>query len=327
MALDEQTSAFLERAAQNATKPRHEMTPAQAREAMKELRNLLGSGPEMADTGRFDVPVDGGMVPLDLFVPCADPAGIIVYFHGGGWVMGSANEFEPLARSLAASTGCWVALVGYRKAPEHRYPVAVEDAWAGLQFCAENRERFAGARFPLLVAGDSAGANLAIVTTMRARDRGGPHIDGQVLAYPVTDCDFDRPSYTSAAHQLMLTRETMCWYWDHYVPDREPRIEPEASPLRAKDFKGLPPAVVITAEHDVLLDEGEEFAQALAAAEVPVVHRRFDGQMHAFLMMVDLLPGSASGIEFIGRTVRDLLYRLAGSMPIAGWTDGEEPTS
>lgn len=274
---------------------------------MQGLRPLLGDGPAMFHQERLTIPVDGGTVPLDLFMPSERPAGLIVYFHGGGWVVGSASEFEPLARSLAVSTSCAVAMVGYRKAPEYPYPVPVEDAWAGLRYCAAHLEKLAGGRVPLLVGGDSAGANLAIVTTLRARDSGAPNVDGQVLAYPVTDCDFDRPSYVNPANQLMLNRDTMRWYWDHYLPDRSRRTDPEASPLRTTDFQGLPPAVIITAEHDVLLDEGEAFVQALRDSGVPVIHERFAGQMHAFLMMVDLLPGSADGVGFVGRAVRDLL--------------------
>jgi acetyl esterase len=163
---------------------------------------------------------------------------------------------------------------------------------------------------PLLVGGDSAGATLAIVATHRARDRGSPLIDAQLLSYPVTDCDFDRPSYVDPANQLMLTRETMQWYWHHYLPDPGRRTEPEASPLRAGQLDGLPPAVVVTAEHDPLRDEGEAYARALTDAGVPVLHRRFDGQMHAFLMMVDLLPGSETGLDYINNAIRQ---RLAAS--------------
>ncbi|WP_427919226.1 alpha/beta hydrolase [Streptomyces sp. cg40] len=321
MTLDNETRRFLEIAARNATKPRHEMTPDEAREAMRGLRARLDSGPAMYGRERFTVPVEGGAVPVDLLVPYERPAGLMVYFHGGGWVVGSAEEFEPLGRALAAATSCAVALVGYRKAPEHPYPEPVEDAWAALRWCAANAARLVGDRVPLFVGGDSAGANLAIAAAFRARDRGGPRIDGQLLAYPVTDCDFDRPSYTAAENQLMLTRDTMLWYWDHYLPDRSRRTEPEASPITAKSFGGLPPAVIVTAEHDVLRDEGEDFARALRAAGVAVTHRRFDGQMHAFLMMVGLLPGSAAGVEFLGRAIRDRLAALGSPFPAANDLD------
>ena len=311
MAVDQPTRTLLERLAERAAKPRHEMTPPEARAAMDGLRALLGDGPDMRREARFDVPVGGGTVPLIVYVPQAVPTGLIVYFHGGGWVVGSAHEFGPLARSLAAATDCAVALLGYRKAPEYPYPTAVEDAWAGLQFCAARLHELVGAHVPVLVAGDSAGANLAIVTAMRARDRGGPPIAAQVLAYPVTDCDFDRPSYTDDANQLMLTRDTMRWYWDQYVPDPVRRAEAEASPLRAGDFTRLPPAVVVSAEHDVLRDEGEEFVDALRAAAVPVTHRCFEGQMHGFLMMVDLLPSSSNGIDFIRNALRERTSHFA----------------
>ena len=231
---------------------------------------------------------------------------MIVYYHGGGWVIGALDEFDTLGRQLAVRTGAAVALVDYRLAPEHRYPAAAEDAWAALRWVEDNRARFAGSRVPLIVAGDSAGGNLAAIVAQRAKAEGGPDLALQVLIYPVTDADVDNPSYTDPANALMLTREGMIWFWDHYAPDPVTRSNPDASPLQAADLSGLPPAVVLTAEHDVLRDEGEAYAERLRAAGVPVQHRRFAGQMHGFFSMVNVLPGAAAGLEYVAAEIDKL---------------------
>jgi acetyl esterase len=159
---------------------------------------------------------------------------------------------------------------------------------------------------PLIVAGDSAGGNLSAIMALRARAAGGPSIALQVLVYPVTDCDLESTSYRDPANQLMLSRESMVWFWDHYAPDPEARLHPDASPLRSANLSGLPPAVILTAEHDVLRDEGELYATRLLKAGVPVRHRRFDGQMHGFFTMVDLLPGADEGLDYVATAIASL---------------------
>ena len=227
---------------------------------------------------------------------------MIVYYHGGGWVLGALDQFDALARRLAERTGCAVVLVDYRLAPEHRYPTAVEDALTALHWTAANLEEIAGSAVPLIVAGDSAGGCLAAVVAQRSREA-GPEIALQVLVYPVTDCDLDRDSYLEPENQLLVSRDTMAWFWDHYAPDPSVRTSPDASPLRARTLAGLPPAVVLTAEYDVLRDEGEAYAQRLAQDGVRVEHERFDGQMHGFFMMGDILPSSAAGIDFVAGAI------------------------
>jgi len=222
-----------------------------------------------------------------------------VYYHGGGWVIGGIEGYDALARTLAGSLQAAVVNVDYRLAPEHRYPAAADDAWTALQWASGRIAEIAGGPVPLVVMGDSAGGNLAAVVARKARDHGGPRLAAQVLIYPVTDADVNNASYADPANQLMLTRASMIWFWDHYAPDRARRREPDASPLLAADLSGLPPAIVATAEHDVLRDEGEAYAAALLAAGVPVEHRRFDGQMHGFFTMIGLLPGSAAAIAYV----------------------------
>jgi cation diffusion facilitator CzcD-associated flavoprotein CzcO/acetyl esterase/lipase len=253
--------------------------------------------------------VELGSMRLRLLVPNERARGVIVYYHGGGWVLGALDQFDALARRLAAGTGCAVVLVDYRLAPEDRYPAAVEDAWTALKWTAANIEEIAGCPVPLIVAGDSAGGCLAAVVAQRSREA-GPEIALQVLVYPVTDCDLDRDSYLDPENQLIVSRDTMAWFWDHYAPDPSVRSSPDASPLRARTLAGLPPAVMLTAQHDVLRDEGEAYAERLAQDGVRVEHRRFDGQMHGFFMMGDILPGSAAGMDFVVQAVdRELAPR------------------
>lgn len=303
MALDEATTTFLSQMAESGMPPIHEMTPEQARDLGGMLRDMYGPGPEVERVDEHPVPVPDGSVPVRVLTPPGAPRGVLVYYHGGGWVIGAPDEFDTLARHLAVRTACVVALVDYRLAPEHRYPVAVDDSWAALCWVDEHVERLAGARVPVLVAGDSAGGNLAAVLTRRARDGGAPEIAMQVLVYPVTDADLGTDSYVDPANQLMLSRDSMIWFWDHYAPDERVRAQPDAAPLRVADLSGLPPAVVLTAEHDPVRDEGEAYASRLADAGVDVALRRFDGQMHGFFQMVNVLPGSDDGVDYVVEAV------------------------
>ena len=168
--------------------------------------------------------------PVRILSPENEARAVIVYYHGGGWVMGSLDEFDTLARKLVNATDAAVVLVDYRLAPEHPYPAAVEDAWAALKWVDRHVERIAGTAVPLIVAGDSAGGNLAAVVSQRAKREGGPAISQQVLIYPVTDADLDTDSYLDEANQLMVSRDSMSWFWDHYVPDVATRANP--TPLR-----------------------------------------------------------------------------------------------
>ena len=299
MPLDEATAALLEQLMASRDRPLNEMTPQEARGVVAAMRGEAGPGPEMAEVHDTRVRVSGGLVPVRVLTPAVAPHGVIVYYHGGGWVLGGLDESDAVARRLAQRSQCVVVMPYYRLAPEYRFPTAVDDSWAALGWAAEYAAGLAGGPVPLIVAGDSAGGNLAAVMTQRAMARGGPSIAVQVLAYPVTDCDLDTTSYVDPANQLMLTRDSMIWFWDHYAPERRARAHPDASPLRAGVFSGLPPAVILTAEHDVLRDEGELYATQLVKARVPVLHQRFAGQMHGFFTMVDLLPGAGTAMDFI----------------------------
>jgi acetyl esterase len=302
VAIDEKTAAYLQEAGRSrGGRPLHELSPGEARAARKFLRALTGKGPEMARAEEVTI----GEFQSRLFVPHGASRGMLVWFHGGGWVLGSLDESDTLGRMLAQELSMSVLVAGYRLAPEHRFPTAVDDAWAAVEWASSH------AQGDLLVGGDSAGGNLSAVMALRARDRGGPRIALQILVYPVVDARLDRPSYLDKENALALTREGMSWFWNHYAPDASQRSLPEASPLRAADFSRLPPAVVLTAEHDVLRDEGEEYAQKLVAAGVPVAFKRFEHQVHTFFTLVNVLPASADGLRFVGRSVAALLGRDA----------------
>jgi acetyl esterase len=303
MALDEATTVFLTQMAESGHKPLHEMTPMEARGLGATLKEMYGPGPEVGEVTDDTVPVNGGEIGIRTFTPHGGARAVLVYYHGGGWVIGAIDEYDTLARQLVDRTGAAVVLVDYRLAPENRFPTAVEDAWAALRWIDERRGRIAGGAVPLIVAGDSAGGNLSAVVAQRAKAAGGPDIALQVLVYPVTDADLDNASYVDPENQLMLSRDSMIWFWDHYVPEQADRKHPDASPLQAPELSGLPPAVVLTAEHDVLRDEGEAYADRLEQSGVPVRRRRFAGQMHGFFQMVNLLPGAADGIDYVAAEI------------------------
>lgn len=317
MTIDSATAEFLAASAEAAgadAKPMWEMTPEEARAQSAAMAEMYGSGPDMHRVDEHELTAtDGGTFRVRTLVPSENPDAIIVYYHGGGWVVADIDGFDTLGRNLADKTNAAVVMVNYRKAPELPFPTAVDDSWTALQWVDENRKVIAGTHVPLIVGGDSAGGNLSAAMTLRSRERSGPEIDLQVLIYPVTDADFTRGSYTEEENQTLLATETMQWFWDLYVPDNADRLDPEASPIRAASLERLPPAVVLTAAHDVLRDEGEAYARALEAAGVPVKHRRFDGQMHGFFQMVNVLPGSADGLEYVSEAVRGHIGQKAAS--------------
>ena len=314
MTIDVHTQRLLEQMAAAGGKALHESTPEEVRGLGAAMAELAGPGPKMGRVEDHTLAVPGGTVPVRVLVPEQAPRAVMVYYHGGGWVIGAIDEFETMARKLAERASCAVVLVDYRLAPEHRYPVAVDDSYAALEWVSQHLGDIAGADVPLLVAGDSAGGNLAAVMALRARDRSGPVIALQVLIYPVTDADFERPSYTDAANELLLTRAGMVWFWDHYLPDADRRTEPDASPLQAGDLSGLPAAVVLTAEHDVLRDEGEAYAERLIEAGVPVDFTRHVGQMHGFFTLL-MLPGSERGFQQVVKAVQACIVRHAKGQP------------
>lgn len=298
MALDEATTTFLNEAAKSGAPPLHEMTVAEAREMNAGLTPLFGEGPEVYSVRDVTIPSrDGASFSARVFAP-ANPVGVVVYYHGGGWVLGEIAGFDTLCRQLVDRTRWTVVLVEYRKAPESPYPAAAEDAWAALRWTDERRGELAGDGAPLAVAGDSSGGNLATVVTQRSVREGGPQIAAQVLVYPVTDADFDNETYNDPQNDLMLGKQSMVMFWDLYTPNVADRHKPDAAPLRG-DPSGTPPALVLLAEHDVLRSEGQAYAQKLGECGVPVQVHVVPGQMHGFFTFPNVLPGAATGMDLV----------------------------
>lgn len=250
---------------------------------------------------------DGSELRIRIYWPMGTgPFGACLYFHGGGWVLNDIDTHDDVARRLTAASGFAFVSVDYRLAPEHKYPAAIEDGYTALQWVSREAVALNVDCSRIAVCGDSAGGNIAAVLCLMTRDRGGPPIAFQALIYPITDCDFHRPSYLHNADGYFLTTKQMHWFWGHYVSSVEQMQEPYASPLRAASLRGLPPALVQTAEFDPLRDEGEAYAVALRAADVPVTLHRFDGLIHAFVKRVDQFDAATEAIHEIGVALHGL---------------------
>lgn len=250
-----------------------------------------------------------GQIPLRLYrgigTDTKSPQPTLIYYHGGGWVLGNLDSHDGVCRDIANAAQCTVISVDYRLAPEAKFPAAADDSIAAAQWIHDNAAELGVDRARLAVGGDSAGGNLSAVVALHARDNGGPMLKLQVLIYPSADMSSVYPSYEEFAEQLPLTRTTMDWFVDLYLKNRsEDAKDWRASPLHAKSLASLPPAFVITAAMDPLRDEGEEFARALMKAGVPVEVKRFDGQIHGFLTMGRIVRDSAVAIADIATELR-----------------------
>jgi acetyl esterase len=290
MPLDPQAKQIIDATAALGLPPMEEMTPTQARDGM--LARTAALGP-VEDVQRIDdhrVPVAGAEITVRCYTPAGPgPFPALVFFHGGGWVIGDIETHDGICRSLANAGHCVVANVDYRRAPEHKYPVAVEDAFAATSWIARQGARLGVDARRLAVGGDSAGGNLAAAVSLMSRDRGGPELALQILVYPVTHHSDDTASYQENAEGYLLTRSAMRWFWDQYLRRPEDGAEPYASPILAKSLVGLPPALVITAEYDPLRDEGEAYAARLGEAGVPVMLTRYPGMIHGFFRMINMV--------------------------------------
>jgi acetyl esterase/lipase/cation diffusion facilitator CzcD-associated flavoprotein CzcO len=274
--------------------PINTMSVEDARAFMEESGAVSPPGPDVGEVVDGTLPgADGAELEYRLYRPATPaPHPIVAYFHGGGWVLGSHTSDDALCRDLCNQSGAVIVSVNYRHAPEARFPAAADDGLAAATWIAEHAEELGGIPGQLAVAGWSAGANVAAVTCQQAKLSGGPEIVGQVLLNPVTDGDLTRPSYVDNADGYVLTKDLMAWFWDHYC-DPADRADPKASPLRAADLSGLPPAMVVTSQFDPLRDEGDAYAEALGAAGVPVRHLQCEGQTHTSIGMVGVLVTGA----------------------------------
>jgi acetyl esterase len=300
--LDPQLAALLAAA---APQPFRALGPAAARTRTRELRSSMPPGPGVSLLEDVTVSAGGHTISARRYEPAtaiAD-APLVVYFHGGGWVVGGLDESDTFCRVLANAAAAEVLSVDYRLAPEHPFPAAVHDADTALTWAANSLLR-PGA--PLIVAGDSAGGNLAAVVARRARDRGGPAIALQILVYPVTDARMTTGSYAEHGAQLLISADDMAWFWDQYAPNPADRLNPDASPLLADDLSGLPPALVLVAEHDPLRDEVLEYAEQLRTAGVAVDTVRYATAAHGFFALPGLLHQADSAIGAVAAVIAGL---------------------
>ncbi|HLT70483.1 MAG TPA: alpha/beta hydrolase [Acidimicrobiales bacterium] len=285
------------------------LTPEDMRAAYAALC-ATESRPEVHRVTDLSAPGPAGDVPVRVYVPTDEPGPrpALVYFHGGGWVIGSVETHDGTARALALGSGATVVSVDYRLAPEHPFPAAVDDAVAAVRWVVDHADELDVDPGRVAVGGDSAGGNLAAVVCQQLVAAGGPDLRFQLLVYPVTDGSMSHPSIEENAEGYFLTRETMAWFWQQYVGDGD-RTDPRCSPLHAPDevVRAVPPALVVTAEYDPLRDEGEAYGARLEALGVPVTVSRYDGVIHGFFAMRDLVPEGKAATEEAAAALRAAL--------------------
>jgi len=297
MPLTPENLEFVQSMAEAGAKPFHAMSVAECRTTFDNwLSHLPPSEQEMGSISDRALPAAHGAIPVRVYTPEGfGPFGMLVYLHGGGWVIGSLDAYDNLCVELAARAGVVVVSVDYRLAPEAKFPAAPDDCFAALQWVAERAASLSGDPNRIVIGGDSAGGNLAAVTALRARDAGGPALCGQLLIYPVTKNAGDPlPSRIENAEGPLLTQQDIDWFLDHYIytGNETDALNPDCSPLFAESFAGLPPALVQTAEFDPLRDEGEAYAKALEEAGNEVKATRYDGAFHGMLCFPTLLKQS-----------------------------------
>ena len=304
MTLDPQARVYLDKMASLRLPGFHTMPPVEARKLFKAMRGLTGKPDPIGSVEDRQIP---GRVPLRLYRPVGAGPGalpVLVFFHGGGWVLGDLETVDNLCRRFANGSGCAVVSVDYRLAPESKFPGPFEDCMQAVRVISEQAGSFGIDPSRLAVGGDSAGGNLAASVAIAAsRDRSIP-IAFQLLLYPITHHAFDTPSYSDNAEGYGLGREMMAWYWDQYLARPEDGRSPLASPLLAEDPAGLPPTLVITAGYDVLRDEGQAYARKLEAAGVAVELIHYPGMIHGFLQMADAFDDGKAAILQVGRALR-----------------------
>lgn len=284
MPLNPEARKFLDERIAAGSRPVNELTVGQARDQAIKMSALLGPGQSVAHVQESSIRIDDIEIPIRVYVPSGSgPFPVLVYFHGGGWVVGNLDTSDVQCRALTNAAGCLVISVNYRHAPEHKFPAAANDAYAATRYIASHAAEFNGDARRIAVGGASAGGNLVAVVALMARDQDGPRLAFQLLMVPVIDHNFEGASYRENAEGYGLTREGMIYYWNHYLTDEKDGRNPYASPIRAERMSGLPPVLVITAEFDPLRDEGIAYAARLKEAGVKVTHIHRAGMIHGFL--------------------------------------------
>jgi len=309
MSLDPQAKSFLDTIAGFGGPPLEQLPLAEARKVPLGLIEFGGLEESMAEVQNRTVRGPSGPIPVRVYRPVKkETLPALMFFHGGGFVICNLDTHDRLCRSIAKASGCAVISVDYRLAPEHKYPAAVDDAFAATQYLAEHAAEFGIDPNGIAVGGDSAGGNLAAVVSLLARDRGGPKLKFQLLIYPLVDFNDQSPSMQQFGQgDHFLSMEGMDWFKKSYLPSAEAAREPSASPINATDFRGLPPAMVITAECDPLRDQGEAYARKLEAAGVPVELKRYAGMIHPFLSLAGIIDAGKTAIADAAAAVKGAL--------------------
>ena len=308
MPLDPQVKKILIEAEALGLPAYQDLSPAEARKQMLDLAPPVDPLLSVKRVEDRIIPGPDGEIPIRLYYPLGDPPfAVLVFFHGGGWVIGDLDTHHGVCHALAKTSDCLVVAVDYRLAPEHRYPAAVEDAYAAVNWVAENSAGIQADPNRLAVGGDSAGGHLAAVVALMARDRKGPRIDLQILIYPITDYNFNTPSYIENKEGYMLTRDLMKWFWNHFIEDQSQANDPYVASLRAENLSDLPPALIVTAEYDPLRDEGQAYGKRLQEAGVKVTLSRYPGMIHAFIRMTSRLDQANEALDEIADTLRGVL--------------------
>jgi len=312
MALDPQVQAVLDLVAKAGRPAYNQLSPKDARQLFRETRPAsTPAPPEIGAVNNLVAEGPTGPIPIRVYRPIGVAADAqvpaLVYFHGGGWVIGDLDTHDVLCRQITAAAGLEVIAVDYRLAPEHKFPAAADDAWAATRWVVANAGRLGVDATRIAVGGDSAGGNLAAVVALMARDAGAPSIAFQALLYPVTEVGTETGSYRSFADGYLLTRESMSWFFDHYLKSADDAKDWRVSPLRAPSLKGLPPALIVTAGFDPLRDEGEAYARALREAGVRVDYICYGGMIHGFAPMGRLIDTGNRAVAHIAASLREAL--------------------
>jgi acetyl esterase len=315
VAMDPELVALSEAARSRGLAPLWAISPEEARDRIVAGNQACAGGPELDEVGDVQIPVSGGGISLRIYRSGASSNRTLLYLHGGGWITGELGYADEICRFLARDTGTNVVSADYRLAPEHRFPVALEDAYAALLWTADN----VSGDGVLGIAGDSAGGNLAAACAAQARGEGGPRLALQVLIYPVVDHDFARPSYRACANAFPLGRADLEYCFDQYVPDRWLRDDQRVSPIRLATHAGLPPAIVVVAGHDPLHDEGVDHAARLVDGGVPVTLLDFPSLSHGFLRFTGAVSAAAAAREQITSALEGL-FRTCNAQAAADAT-------